>query len=62
MAAKTLTCGNSLAWVDCLPDSDANLMAWVSLYGVPPDQVLTSSVPMYANNAFAAGFTQLDTA
>lgn len=37
-------------------------MVWVSLYGVLPDQVLTSSVPMYANNAFAAGFTQLDTA
>ena len=37
-------------------------MVWVSLYSVSPDQVLTSSVPMYANNAFAVGFTQLDMA
>lgn len=61
MTAKPLTCGNSLTRVDCLPDGDADLIAQVSLSSVPPDQRLTSSVPMYANNAFAAGPTQLDT-
>jgi len=58
----TLTCGNGLTRVGRFPDGDANLIACVSLSNGLPDQRLTSSVPMYANNAFAAGFTQLDTA
>lgn len=58
----TLTCGNCLTRVDCLPDGDADLIAQVSLSTELLNQRLTSSVPMYANNAFAAGSTQLDTA
>ena len=58
----TLTCGNSLTRVDCLPDGYTDLTVQVSLSSMLPNQRLTSSVPMYANNAFAAGSTQLGTA